>query len=44
MKKHTIIILTISCVELDRNYLKAEDGDRLNATLTSCGFNFRKVI
>ena len=29
---------------LDRNYLMGEEGDRINAILAGCGFNFRKVL
>ena len=29
---------------LDRNYLMREEGDRTNAILAGCGFNFRKVL
>ena len=29
---------------LDRNYLKGVEGDRINAILAGCGFNFRKVL
>ena len=29
---------------LDRNYLKGIEGDRINAILAGCGFNFRKVL
>lgn len=29
---------------MDRNYLKGEDGDKINAILAGCGFNLRKLI
>jgi len=29
---------------MDRNYLKGKQGDRINALLSGCGFNFRKLI
>ena len=29
---------------MDRNYLKGTDGDRMNAILAACGFNFRKLL
>jgi IS5 family transposase len=29
---------------MDRNYLKGEDGDKINAILAGCGFNIRKLI
>ena len=29
---------------MDRNYLKGEDGDRINAILAGCGFNIRKLL
>ncbi|MCF7903354.1 MAG: hypothetical protein K9M19_08000, partial [Candidatus Marinimicrobia bacterium] len=29
---------------LDRNYLTGDEGDRINAILAGCGFNFRKVL
>ena len=29
---------------LDRNYLRGEEGDRINAILAGCGFSFRKVL
>jgi len=29
---------------MDRNYLKGEDGDKINALLAGCGFNLRKLL
>lgn len=29
---------------LGRNYLNGDEGDRINAILAGCGFNFRKVL
>jgi IS5 family transposase len=29
---------------MDRNYLKGEEGDRINAILAGCGFNIRKLL
>ncbi len=29
---------------LERNYLQGSDGDRMNAILSGCGFNLRKLI
>jgi len=29
---------------MDRNYLKGEDGDKINAILAGCGFNLRKLL
>jgi transposase, IS5 family len=29
---------------MDRNHLKGEDGDRMNAILAGCGFNLRKLM
>lgn len=29
---------------MDRNYLKGKEGDKINALLSGCGFNFRKLI
>jgi IS5 family transposase len=29
---------------LERNHLKGKDGDRINAILSGCGYNFRKLI
>jgi len=29
---------------MDRNYLKGTDGDKMNAILAGCGFNFRKLL
>lgn len=29
---------------MDRNYLKGEEGDKINAILAGCGFNIRKLI
>jgi IS5 family transposase len=28
----------------ERNHLKGKDGDRMNAILSGCGFNLRKLI
>ncbi|NJM99355.1 MAG: hypothetical protein HC800_21435 [Phormidesmis sp. RL_2_1] len=28
---------------LGRNFLKGKQGDRINALLTACGFNLRKL-
>ncbi len=33
-----------SDTRLDRNYLLGEDGDRINAILSGCGFNLRKLL
>ena len=29
---------------LQRNYLQGKDGDRINAILSGCGFNLRKLL
>ncbi|MDD2336615.1 MAG: IS5 family transposase [Geobacteraceae bacterium] len=29
---------------MNRNYLKGEDGDKINAILAGCGFNLRKLL
>jgi IS5 family transposase len=29
---------------MDRNYHKGTDGDKMNAILAGCGFNFRKLL
>ena len=29
---------------MNRNYLKGTDGDKMNAILAACGFNFRKLL
>ena len=29
---------------MDRNYLRGEEGDRINAILAGCGFNIRKLL
>jgi len=29
---------------LDRNYLKGIEGDKMNAILSACGFNIRKLL
>ncbi len=29
---------------MERNYLKGEEGDKINAILTGCGFNIRKLL
>ncbi|HEY9502438.1 MAG TPA: IS5/IS1182 family transposase, partial [Pyrinomonadaceae bacterium] len=29
---------------LGRNYLKGKEGDRINALLSGCGFNLRKLL
>jgi IS5 family transposase len=29
---------------MDRNYLKGEEGDHINAILSGCGFNIRKLL
>ena len=29
---------------LERNHLQGRDGDRMNAILSGCGFNLRKLI
>jgi transposase, IS5 family len=29
---------------MDRNYLKGEEGDKINAILAGCGFNLRKLL
>ena len=29
---------------MDRNYLKGEEGDQINALLSGCGFNIRKLL
>jgi len=29
---------------MDRNHIKGEDGDRVNAILAGCGFNLRKLL
>ena len=33
-----------SDTRLDRNYLLGEEGDRINAILSGCGFNVRKLL
>jgi len=33
-----------SDTRLDRNYLLGEEGDRINAILSGCGFNLRKLL
>ena len=39
-----IIGHTKSDHRMDRNYLKGEDGDKINALLAGCGFNLRKLL
>jgi len=39
-----IIGHTKSDHRMDRNYLKGEEGDRINAILAGCGFNIRKLL
>ena len=39
-----IIGHTKSDHRMDRNYLKGEEGDRINAILAACGFNIRKLL
>jgi transposase, IS5 family len=39
-----IIGHTKSDHRMDRNYLKGEDGDKINAILAGCGFNLRKLL
>jgi IS5 family transposase len=39
-----IIGHTKSDHRMDRNYLKGEDGDKINAVLAGCGFNLRKLL
>jgi IS5 family transposase len=29
---------------LDRNYLKGKEGDKINAILSGCAFNLRKLL
>jgi transposase, IS5 family len=29
---------------MDRNYLKGEEGDKINAILAECGFNIRELL
>jgi IS5 family transposase len=29
---------------MNRNYLKGADGDEMNAILSACGYNMRKLI
>jgi IS5 family transposase len=29
---------------MNRNYLKGEEGDKINAILAGCGFNLRKLL
>jgi transposase, IS5 family len=29
---------------MNRNYLKGEEGDKINAILAGCGFNIRKLL
>jgi IS5 family transposase len=29
---------------LGRNYFKGKEGDRINALLSGCGFNLRKLL
>jgi IS5 family transposase len=29
---------------MNRNYLKGEEGDEINAILAGCGFNIRKLL
>jgi IS5 family transposase len=29
---------------LERNHLKGKDGDRINAIMSGCGFNLRKLL
>lgn len=39
-----IIGHTKSDHRMDRNYLKGEEGDRINTILAGCGFNIRKLL
>ena len=39
-----IIGHTKSDNRLDRNFLKGEEGDKINAILAGCGFNIRKLL
>jgi transposase, IS5 family len=39
-----IIGHTKSDHRMDRNYLKGEEGDKINAILAGCGFNLRKLL
>ena len=39
-----IIGHTKSDHRMNRNYLKGEDGDKVNAILAGCGFNIRKLL
>jgi IS5 family transposase len=39
-----IIGQTKSDHRMDRNYLKGEDGDKINALLAGCGFNLWKLL
>jgi IS5 family transposase len=39
-----IIGHTKSDHRMDRNYLKGEEGDKINAILAGCGFNIRKLL
>jgi len=39
-----IIGHTKSDHRMDRNYLKGEEGDKMNAILAGCGFNLRKLL
>ncbi len=29
---------------MDRNWLKGEDGDRINVLMAACGFNMKKLL
>jgi IS5 family transposase len=29
---------------MDRNWLKGEDGDRINILVAACGFNMKKLL
>jgi IS5 family transposase len=48
LKRRSAIEPTISHLKtdngMDRNYLKGEEGDRLNALLSGIGYNMRKLI
>lgn len=48
MRRRSAIEPVISHVKhdnrMDRNYLKGEGGDKINAILSACGFNFRKLL
>jgi IS5 family transposase len=48
MKRRNSIEAVISHTKLDgrldRNYLQGSQGDRINAILSACGFNMRKLI